>query len=36
VENNFKEKVKIIEAQVGKVLRETDITRYVDQYGRIK
>jgi mannose-6-phosphate isomerase-like protein (cupin superfamily) len=36
VENNFKEKVKIIEAQVGKVLKETDITRYVDQYGRIK
>lgn len=36
VENNFKEKVKIIEAQVGKVLKETDIIRYVDQYGRIK
>ena len=36
VENDFKEKVKIIEAQVGKILKETDIIRYVDQYGRIK
>ena len=36
VENNFTTPVKIIEAQVGKILKETDITRYVDQYGRIK
>ena len=36
VENNFASPVKIIEAQVGKILKETDIIRYVDQYGRIK
>jgi mannose-1-phosphate guanylyltransferase len=36
VENNYKQDVKIIEAQVGKILKESDIIRYVDQYGRIK
>jgi len=36
VENNFSKPVKIIEAQVGKILKESDITRYVDQYNRIK
>ena len=36
VENNFSKPVKIIEAQVGKILKESDITRYADQYNRIK
>ena len=35
VENNFSEPVKIIEAQVGHILKETDIIRYIDQYNRI-
>jgi hypothetical protein len=28
--------VKIIEAQVGSILKETDIIRYEDAYGRIR
>ena len=28
--------VKIIEAQLGGVLKETDIVRYQDVYGRVK
>jgi len=36
VENEFNQPVKIIEAQVGKILKESDIIRYVDQYNRIK
>ena len=36
VENNFSTPVKIIEAQVGKILKESDIIRYVDMYNRIK
>ena len=36
VENNFKKPVKIIEVQVGAILRESDIVRYQDIYGRIK
>ncbi|MEK9746370.1 MAG: hypothetical protein VW204_01720, partial [Pelagibacteraceae bacterium] len=28
--------VKIIEAQVGSILKETDIVRYEDVYGRVK
>ncbi len=35
VENTFKKKVKIIEAQIGSILKETDIVRYKDIYGRI-
>ena len=30
------EPVKIIEAQVGSILKETDIVRYQDVYGRVK
>ena len=36
VENKYKKPVKIIEAQVGKILKENDIIRYIDQYNRIK
>ena len=36
VENKYKKPVKIIEAQVGKILKESDIIRYLDQYNRIK
>ena len=35
IENPNKKPVKIIEAQVGSVLKETDIVRYQDIYGRI-
>ena len=28
--------VKIMEAQVGSILKETDIVRYQDIYGRVK
>ena len=28
--------VKIIEAQIGSILKETDIVRYQDVYGRVK
>ena len=31
-----KKPVKIMEAQVGSILKETDIVRYQDVYGRIK
>ncbi len=34
IENPFKKPVKIIEAQVGSILKETDIVRYKDIYGR--
>ena len=34
IENPFKRTVKIIEAQLGSVLKETDIVRYKDDYGR--
>ena len=34
IENPFKRTVKIIEAQLGSVLKETDIVRYEDDYGR--
>ena len=34
--NPFKKPVKIIEAQLGSILKETDIVRYQDIYGRIK
>ena len=36
VQNNYKVPLKIIEAQVGLILKETDIVRYHDIYGRIK
>ena len=35
IENPYKKPVKIIEAQVGSILKETDIVRYQDVYGRI-
>ena len=36
IENYFKKPVKIIEVQTGTVLKETDIVRYHDIYGRVK
>ena len=36
IENPSNKPVKIIEAQVGSILKETDIVRYEDVYGRIK
>ena len=36
IENTFDEPVKIVEAQIGTILRETDIVRYQDIYGRVK
>ena len=36
IENKFKQTVKIIEVQTGPILKETDIVRYQDIYGRIK
>ena len=36
IENPNKKPVKIIEAQLGSILKETDIVRYQDIYGRIK
>ena len=36
IENHFKKVVKIIEVQIGTILRETDIVRYKDIYGRVK
>jgi mannose-1-phosphate guanylyltransferase/mannose-6-phosphate isomerase len=36
IQNSGKKPVKIIEAQVGSVLKETDIVRYQDIYGRVK
>ncbi len=36
IENIFKKPVKIIEAQLGHILSEKDITRLQDVYGRIK
>jgi len=35
IENPNKKPVKIIEAQLGSILKETDIVRYQDIYGRI-
>ncbi len=34
IENPYKKPVRIIEAQVGSILKETDIVRYKDIYGR--
>jgi len=36
IENHFKKPVKIIEIQTGQILRENDIVRYKDIYGRVK
>ena len=36
IENPNKKPVKIIEAQIGTILKETDIIRYQDIYGRVK
>jgi mannose-1-phosphate guanylyltransferase/mannose-6-phosphate isomerase len=36
IENIYQKPVKIIEAQIGNVLKETDIIRYKDVYGRAK
>ena len=35
IENPYKKPVKIIEAQIGSILKETDIVRYQDIYGRV-
>ena len=35
IENLYKEPVKIVEAQLGNILKETDIVRYQDIYGRV-
>ena len=36
IENLYKKPVKIIEVQTGPILKESDIIRYKDMYGRIK
>ena len=36
IENPYKIPVKIIEAQVGTILKESDIVRFQDIYGRVK
>jgi len=36
IENPYKKAVKIIEVQTGPILKESDIVRYQDIYGRIK
>ena len=36
IENLFSKPVKIMEAQIGEVLKESDIVRYKDIYGRVK
>jgi len=35
IENPFKKTVKIMEAQTGQILKETDIIRFKDVYGRV-
>ena len=36
IENLYKEPVKIMEVQTGHILKETDIIRYQDIYGRVR
>jgi len=36
IENIYKDPVQIIEVQMGNILKETDIMRYKDIYGRVK
>jgi mannose-1-phosphate guanylyltransferase/mannose-6-phosphate isomerase len=35
IQNLGKKPVKILEAQIGSLLKESDIIRYVDAYGRV-
>ena len=35
IENPFNKPVKIMEVQTGSILKETDIIRYKDVYGRV-
>ena len=35
IENYYKKPVKILEVQTGAILKETDIIRYKDIYGRV-
>ena len=35
IENPFKKPVQIAEVQIGSILKESDIIRYKDIYGRI-
>ena len=36
IENIYNVPIKIVEAQLGYTLKETDIVRYKDVYGRVK
>jgi len=36
IENIYNKEVKIVEVQLGSLLKETDIVRYQDVYGRVK
>jgi len=36
IENSYKKPVKIIEVQTGSILKESDIVRYQDIYGRVR
>ena len=36
IENLYKKPVKIMEVQTGSILKESDIIRYKDVYGRIR
>jgi len=36
IENNTKKPIMIMEAQIGNILKETDIVRFQDIYGRVK
>jgi mannose-6-phosphate isomerase-like protein (cupin superfamily) len=36
IENIYSKTIKIVEAQLGDILKESDIIRYQDMYGRIK
>jgi mannose-1-phosphate guanylyltransferase/mannose-6-phosphate isomerase len=35
IENIYSETIKIVEAQLGRILKESDIVRYQDVYGRV-
>ena len=35
IENIYKQPVKIVEVQTGSILKETDIIRFKDIYGRV-
>ena len=35
IENLFKKPIKVMEIQTGPILKETDIVRYKDIYGRV-